>query len=79
MNCNEAFRRLDDYLDRELSPEEMKLVREHLEACAMCAAEFRFERSVIDEVRAKLKRLDVCPDLAERIAKALDEAERGRA
>ncbi|MGH7561766.1 MAG: zf-HC2 domain-containing protein, partial [Gemmatimonadales bacterium] len=27
--CEEVFRRLDDYLDRELSGEEIALVREH--------------------------------------------------
>ena len=30
MSCEEAFRRLDDYLDRELSPDEMRQVEEHL-------------------------------------------------
>ena len=45
--CEEAFRRLDDYLDRELSAEEMTLVREHLEICAGCAREFNFEESVL--------------------------------
>jgi hypothetical protein len=37
--CEEAFRRLDDYLDRELSSDETELVREHLEVCAGGARE----------------------------------------
>ena len=45
--CEEAFRRLDDYLDRELSSEETALVHEHLEICAGCAREFNFEASVL--------------------------------
>lgn len=77
VGCAEAFRRLDDYLDRELSAEEMAMVREHLEICAVCATEFKFERSVLDQVREKLRRLDVSPALAQRIARALDEAEKG--
>ena len=72
--CEEAFRRLDDYLDRELSADEMRLVREHLDACVVCAAEFGFERAVIDAVRQKLSRLDVAPDLERRIRMALDRA-----
>jgi len=72
--CEETFRRLDDYLDRELSADEMHMVREHLETCVVCAGEFQFERKVIDQVRDKLRRLDVSPDLARRISRALDRA-----
>ncbi|HEX9580190.1 MAG TPA: zf-HC2 domain-containing protein [Gemmatimonadales bacterium] len=75
MSCEETFRRLDDYLDRELSAEEMGMVREHLETCAVCATEFDFEQSVLDLVKEKLRRLDVSPDLARRIARALDQVE----
>jgi Putative zinc-finger len=32
--CEETIRRLDDYLDRELTPHEMQLVKEHLAAPA---------------------------------------------
>jgi anti-sigma factor (TIGR02949 family) len=74
--CEEAFRRLDDYLDRELAPEEMTLVREHLEVCARCAAEFTFEASVLGGVRARLRQLDVPADFQARMA-ALLAAERG--
>jgi anti-sigma factor (TIGR02949 family) len=76
LSCEETFRRLDDYLDRELSAEEMRMVRDHLEICAVCATEFGFERAVIDRVRQKLARIDVSPDLKRRIALALERAER---
>ncbi|HWP36720.1 MAG TPA: zf-HC2 domain-containing protein [Gemmatimonadales bacterium] len=79
LSCEEAFRRLDDYLDRELSADEMRLVREHLEVCVVCATEFGFERGVIERVRDKLSRIDVSPDLKRRIALALDKAARGEA
>ena len=69
--CQEAFRRLDDYLDRELSAEEMRLVREHVELCAVCAAEFKFERSVVDGVRSKLRQVDLPPDLIARVIGSL--------
>ena len=74
--CEEAFRRLDDYLDRELSPEEMEMVREHLEICAGCASEFNFEASVLHGVREKLRQIDIPSGLEARIA-ALLEAEAG--
>ena len=46
--CEEAFRRLDDFLDRRLARTEMHLIEEHLEICAACAREFTFEASVLD-------------------------------
>ena len=73
--CEEMFRRLDDYLDRELRPDEMKLVREHLETCAACATEYSFEASVLTEVRAKLRRIAAPPELATKLTRLL-EAER---
>jgi anti-sigma factor (TIGR02949 family) len=77
--CEEAFRRLDDYLDRELAAEEMDLVRSHLEICAGCAREFNYEQSALRGVRSKLRRIDVPPDLRSRILAALrDEKESGR-
>ena len=73
LTCSEVFRRLDDYLDRELSPEEMLLVRAHLETCAACAAEHRFERRVLDSVKEKVRRLPVPSDLAATIHLALSQ------
>ncbi len=73
--CEEVFQRLDDYLDRELAAEEMQLIREHLETCTVCASEHRFESGVLSEVREKLRRIAVPPDLMAKIAARLDEAE----
>jgi mycothiol system anti-sigma-R factor len=69
--CEDVFRRLDTWLDRELSPEELKLVQEHLETCAMCAGEYRFEESFIEGVRQKMKRIDMPDGLMDRITARL--------
>ena len=74
--CEEAFRRLDDYLDRELSAEEMTLVHEHLDICAGCAREFNFEASVLRGVRQKLRQIDPPDSLQARILAALGKANR---
>ena len=74
--CEEAFRRLDDYLDRELSAEEMTLVHEHLDICAGCAREFNFEASVLRGVREKLRQIDLPESLQARILAALGKAQR---
>ena len=65
--CEEAFRRLDDFLDRRLAPTEMHLIEEHLEICAACAHEFTYEASVLAGVRQKLRQLSMPPDLLARI------------
>ena len=74
--CEEAFRRLDDYLDRELSAEEMTLVHEHLDICAGCAREFTFEASVLRGVREKLRQIDLPDSLQARILAALGNVRR---
>lgn len=76
--CEDAFRRLNDYLDRELSAAEMRLVKAHLDTCVRCASEYHFESTVLNEVRRKLNRVDLPADLVSRINAAL-EAERGSA
>jgi len=74
--CEEAFRRLDDYLDRELSAEEMTLVHEHLDICAGCAREFNFEASVLRGIREKLRQIDLPDSLQARILSALGNVRR---
>jgi mycothiol system anti-sigma-R factor len=73
--CQETFRRLDDYLDRELTSHEMQLVREHLEICAVCASEFTFEESVLRQVREKLQRITAPADLLTKITQAIRQAQ----
>jgi anti-sigma factor (TIGR02949 family) len=75
--CEETIRRLDDYLDRELTPHEMQLVQEHLEVCALCASEYAFEASALGRLRDKLQRLPAPADLMTKVARALERARGG--
>ncbi|HEY9014218.1 MAG TPA: zf-HC2 domain-containing protein [Gemmatimonadales bacterium] len=77
-NCEEAFRRLDDFLDRRLTPEETRIIEEHLEICAWCAREFNFETSVLFGVKRKLRQLEVPTDLVSRILAQLPPSEPGK-
>lgn len=70
--CEEIFRRLDDYLDRELNAEEQELVRKHLDTCAVCAMEYRFESSTLRQLKDKIRRITVPSDLFKRISRALE-------
>ena len=72
-DCEELFRRLEDYVDRELSRDEAALVDQHLAECEACAMEYKFEKSFVSEVRKKLQHLETSPDLLKRISKALHD------
>ena len=52
--CEETVRRLNDFLDRELQESEMAIVREHINACEVCADHFEFNGSVLNAIKAKL-------------------------
>jgi anti-sigma factor (TIGR02949 family) len=77
--CEETFRRLDDFLDRELTPHEMRLVQEHLDVCTICAAEYAFEASALKRLRAKLQRIAAPADLLAKVSRALSQARGGPA
>jgi len=76
--CEETIRRLDDYLDRELTPHELQLVNEHLEVCAMCASEYAFEARALERLRDKLRHISAPPDLLAKVSRALNRT-RGEA
>ena len=69
--CEEVFQRLQDYLDRELNPEEKATVEIHLEMCGPCAVEYRFEASVLKYMKGGFSKIDVPADLEARCLKAI--------
>ena len=77
-SCEQTFRLLDDFVDRELLPAEMLRVQAHLDTCVLCAAEFRFEAQMIQAIRDRVQRISVPTGLRDRVAEAL-RRERGEA
>jgi anti-sigma factor (TIGR02949 family) len=75
--CEDVFRRLDDFVDRELSPHEARLAEEHLRLCSYCAREYQFEASIIRQVRDKVARVAAPPDLMARISAQLSSLDEG--
>jgi anti-sigma factor (TIGR02949 family) len=69
--CENAFQCLDDYVDRELTPHEMRQVKAHLEICAQCMEEFSFEADVLKQIRTTLQRIRVPHDLMAVISSAI--------
>jgi anti-sigma factor (TIGR02949 family) len=72
LSCEEIFRRLDDYIDRNLSSEEISLVQQHLDDCIICAGEYRFESTVVSAIREKLNRIAAPPHLLAAIHSKLE-------
>lgn len=73
--CLETVRRLDDYLDRQLSETERHEVERHLETCDRCLQRFRFEAVVVDDLRTKLRRVTVPAALESRLRDLLRRGE----
>ena len=74
-SCREAFAKLDDFLSRELTPEEIAMVEAHLCKCVECAEHFQFEGRMLICIKRKIEMIAMPPELAERVKKALDSCE----
>ena len=61
--CAEMLRRLDEYVDRSLTPPERRQVEVHLHQCLGCASQFQFEAVLLGLIRQRLRRIDIPRDL----------------
>lgn len=74
--CHDVFQRLNDYVDRELAPDEADQVTAHLEECARCAKAFAFEAALLEELKARVRRIRVPQSLKGKVEEALSRARR---
>jgi mycothiol system anti-sigma-R factor len=44
MTCEEAVKKLYEYIDKELDQDAMRQIDKHLEICHMCCDHFEFEK-----------------------------------
>jgi anti-sigma factor (TIGR02949 family) len=73
-SCEEAIKRLNDYLDHELSPEERQDVVKHLTICKPCLERFHFEENLVVSLRQKVAER-ICPNgLRDRLSKIIKKA-----
>jgi anti-sigma factor (TIGR02949 family) len=61
VDCVKAMAHLDDYLKRELTPELMVEVRQHLHRCRDCFSQARFEESFLAMLELRAGRA-TCPE-----------------
>jgi anti-sigma factor (TIGR02949 family) len=74
-SCKEAFEKLDDYLCRELTADDIARLEGHLCECIECAEWYQFEGRMLECVRKKIEMISLPADLAERVKAALDKNE----
>jgi len=67
MNCREAVEHLFEYLDKELTPEVEREVREHLSDCRPCLEQFDFEDTFLKFLHARCRSRTAPPELKRRI------------
>lgn len=65
--CQEAVKRLDEYLSRELDGTEVDQVRRHLSECKGCFDKFRFEETLLRTIREKAEHVTAPDELRNRI------------
>ncbi len=65
--CQEAVKRLTDFLSHELGPDEEVRVRQHLHVCRGCFAKFHFEETLLRTIRERVKTVQAPADLRARI------------
>ena len=74
IDCEEALRRLLDFLDAELHGESRQEFEQHLERCRSCFSRFEFEKRLKAHI-AELGSEPVPAELHDRIRKVLDNFE----
>ena len=77
LDCKETVRRLWDYLDRELSDDDMAAVDAHLAACTHCPPHFMFERQFLAALRAARSQDAAGSGLRARVRAALEQGTSG--
>jgi mycothiol system anti-sigma-R factor len=72
LTCEQAFALIYEYLDKALTPEEEKLVREHLAICEGCVHHFDFEEKLLDQIRDKCRETRAPESLKKKLSELLD-------
>jgi anti-sigma factor (TIGR02949 family) len=67
MNCREAVEHLYEYLDKELTPDVERAVRQHIADCQPCLEQFDFEAAFLKFLQARCQSRCAPPDLKRRI------------
>ncbi len=67
VDCAEALRELEEFLDGELAGEQLAAVRTHLDGCMDCLGAFDFHAELKQVIATKCNNDELPPDLVQRI------------
>jgi len=67
-SCEEAIKRLNEYLDSELQPGEREDVIKHLQICVPCFERFQFEGTLLEAMRDRVRRSMAPQKLKEKLS-----------
>ena len=65
--CEEAVKRLHDYLSKELDADDTRGVAEHLSQCKGCFDKFKFEQLILNRLRGILETVTIPDSLRESV------------
>jgi len=71
LNCTQCVDRLADFVDRELTADEVAQVEAHLDRCVDCSQEFWFEGAMLESLKATLRRVRAPESLMARIRRLI--------
>lgn len=74
IECHEALRLINEYLDGELEGVSNEVVRAHLEVCEKCYPQLKLERAFREAVRRVSRNEPTPPHLRARVLEALARA-----
>jgi anti-sigma factor (TIGR02949 family) len=72
--CEEAVKRLNDFLSRELAPDEEVKVQQHLQECNGCLEKFNFEATLLRRLREVAGQMHAPDGLRQRILSMLPKS-----
>ncbi len=67
-SCEEAVKRLNEYLDHQMTDAERIVVLKHLEICRPCLRRFTFEQTLVVSLRHKVALLCVPVAVKEKLS-----------
>jgi len=67
-SCDEAVKRLNDYLDHELTADERADVVKHLHLCKPCFERFHFEENLMVSIRTKFQAMNAPTSLRSKLS-----------
>ena len=78
ITCEEAAKRLYEYLDKGLSPADYDKISLHLELCRICCKHFEFEKIIRSIIRNKTRSEKMPSLIKEKILKEMEILDRTR-